>query len=102
MAQARNPRTVAAKRSLDRLYFADTAAGLPCFEAVVEAVAALGGDQGFERLRIRVHHAKIALIAALDASQELIRLFGEPAGVNGEYVNIRDVGPDLSLFFFCF
>src|SRR3569833_920571 len=94
MAQARNPRPVARDSALERLYLADAAARLPCFEAVVAPIDALGGDEGFERLRIGVHHAKIALVAALDAAQELISLFREPAGVDREYVNTRDVGPD--------
>ncbi len=94
MAQAGYPRSIAGDSPLEGLYLAGVAARRAGFEAVVEAVDALCGHEVFQRFRVRIHHAQVALVARLHLAHQLIGLLGEATRVDGEYVYCRQVGPD--------
>jgi len=93
-AHACHPRSISRDRALERLHLADTAARLTRLEAVVEAIDALRRHEALERLRVRIHHTQVALVAPLQLFQKLVGLLRESTRVDTENVYFRHVRPD--------
>src|ERR1700733_11799936 len=82
------------ERSIERLDLADVAAGLPDFHRFVEAVDAVFLDQSLELVLAWIDGTDAPAIATLGLRPQLISFGKQPAGVEGDDIDVETMLAD--------